>query len=211
MLGFIWGDGYILKNIEKSKFKLSIECAEEDLKLIEPIFNKAGKWTRSKRTRVNRKPSLLLTTSNKKLIEYLESKNYLIKSGANATILNDFKDDLKKYWLRGYLDADGCIYYNRELSQKQLSFSSTYDQDWKFCEDLFQSLNIKYKISRRKKEKSKHSCIRVCSEDLCKLCEYIYSGEKMGLKRKYDKYILIKEHSRPRMPVAWYSEQRGEL
>lgn len=79
LLGFIWGDGYVLKDITKSIFKLSIECVEEDLKLIEKIFNKAGKWTRATRTRKGRKPSLLLTVSNKKLIEYLESKNYLIK------------------------------------------------------------------------------------------------------------------------------------
>lgn len=209
ILGFIWGDGYILKDINKSIFKLSIECVEEDLKTIEEVFNKAGKWTRATRTRINRKPSLLLTVSNKKLIEYLESKNYLIKSGANAIILDDIEYDLQKYWWRGYLDADGCIYYNKNLCSKQLCFTSTYDQDWTFCENSFKNLNIKYTIRRTKelRSKSKSSKVRVSTLDICKLCEYIYSGESFGFKRKYDKYLLIKNHFKPRIVPKTYKKR----
>lgn len=162
--------------------------------MIQPIFNKAGHWTTATRKRPHNKQQLLLTVSNKTLVEYLESKNYLIKSGANAIILNNISDNLKHYWWRGYLDADGCIYYNKKQCLKQLCFSSTYSQDWTFCEDLFKILNIKYKIQLNKTEKSKSSIIRILAKDLLNLCEYIYSGEQFGYKRKYDKYLLIKNH-----------------
>ena len=32
------------------------------------------------------------------------------------------------------------------------------------------------------------------NKDILNLCEYIYSGEQFGYKRKYDKYLLIKNH-----------------
>lgn len=162
--------------------------------MIKPIFLKSGKWTQAVRKRENRSQSLLLTVSNKELVLYLESKNYLIKSGANPNILYDIPEDLQKYWWRGYLDADGCIYYNKNRCLKQLCFSLTYSQDWTFCEDLFNKMNIKYKVLLNKTKKSKSSVIRILALDIIKLCDYIYSGEQFGYKRKYDKYLLIKNH-----------------
>lgn len=194
LLGFIWGDGYVYINTKKLVYRLTIECEEQDFLLIEDIFNKAGNWLRYVRKRKNRKQSLTLMNNNILLLKFLEQNNYLIKSGGVPIILDRIPEDLKHYWWRGYFDADGCIYYHKKRCLKQFCFSSTYDQDWGFCENLFTDLGIYYKIIKTiSKTNSKSSVIRTTSKDnVIKICEYIYSGVQFGLQRKYDKFLSIK-------------------
>ena len=103
------------------------------------------------------------------------------------------------YFFRGIIDGDGCFYNGKGL--KLFSVTSSIEQDWKYLEDLFNSLNIEYKI-RKKEHKNKtgnishSSLIEVIGINrIIKIGNYIYNGfdlDKIGLKRKYDKYLSIK-------------------
>lgn len=209
LLGFLWGDGYLYERsyIEKRKGKkgtnsynkrsyhIKIECSEDDLLSIMPLFEQSGKWTQYRRVREGRKAQLCLSTANKKLYDFLFENNYEIKSGADPIILKIIPKELVHYWWRGYFDADGCIYkVKRSGRSKQVSISSVYEQDWRSTSDLLDSLGVKYSIRRMvQSEKSRYSEVRFTSnESTDSFLEYIYSGKDFGLRRKKDIYIKSK-------------------
>lgn len=201
LLGLFWGDGYLFNNKTKG---IVIESLTEDLINLEYIFNMTGKWSKSKRTRKNRtKECTILRTNNLNLYNYLCEYNYNKKSFISSSIQNSLKEDLEKYWWRGYFDADGCMYINYKRNTFVLSFASSYEQDWTFVENLFKKLNCKYSIVRKiKKIGGKYSTISVFKRESCiDILKYIYDGKIFGLSRKYKKFkdaldIIVNYNSR---------------
>jgi len=188
ILGLIWGDG-CLSYI--GSYKIVIKCIESDLSEVLDVFDTTGKWTVLKiKARNNWKSQLEITTSNKILYQYLSSFNYLVKSGSNSLIQDALSENLQHYWWRGYLDADGCIYIHKKNRLYQVSFASTYEQDWAFCEQLFTKLGVNYQIKRRIFAKSKGSYIIASGrKNSKKILDYIYQGDIFGFSRKYQKYL----------------------
>ena len=92
-------------------------------------------------------------------------------------------------------DGDGCFYYNEKNNSKQFVLTSTYEQDWGYFESLCNRLEIKYKINRIINKKSSYSIVRITNKSgINKLGSYIYNNfecDKIGLTRKYDKFISI--------------------
>jgi len=198
ILGLIWTDGDCYKN--KYHNDIRVEIIKKDLDEIRYIFDKVGKWGYYNRKRKNKKESAILKTSNRPLLDYLYSVDFNKKSFASPDkILDRIPSQLKMYFFRGIIDGDGCFYNGKGL--KLFSVTSSIEQDWKYLEDLFNSLNIEYKI-RKKEHKNKtgnvshSSLIEVIGVDrIIKIGNYIYNGfdlDKIGLKRKYDKYLSIK-------------------
>ena len=194
ILGLLWADGYLYKD------QINIEMVYTDLNELLPIFNKIGKWSVNSRHRINRKKQLRISTNNKYISKFLLENNYNSKSNMSAfNILKYIPENLKYYWFRGLSDGDGCFYHNIENSCHQFSISSSYDQDWSYMEALFNTLNISYRISRRKqlqKNKiNKSSIIQVTNKtDIKKFGDYIYNNyliDYIGLKRKFNKYQLL--------------------
>jgi hypothetical protein len=104
------------------------------------------------------------------------------------------------YFLRGVIDGDGCFYINKKTNQTQFSLAGSYNQNWNYFTDILNSLNIKYNIKKSKIKKEgkihKSSVVRITKRnDIVKLGDFVYVNyemDKMGLKRKYDKYIITK-------------------
>lgn len=211
LLGFLWGDGYLyhksyvekrrmkkgISSYQKNSYHVKVECSEDDLSSLIPIFEKSGKWTSCKRQRANRKPQLCLSTCNRGLYDFLRAHNYKIKSGASPEILKIIPEELTHYWWRGYFDADGYIYRiknNGSGRSKQVSISSVYDQDWTETSNLLDKLGVKYSIRRAiQSEKSRYSEVRFTSNKSTEIfLDYIYSGEDFGLLRKKETYLKSK-------------------
>lgn len=209
LLGFLWGDGYLyhrsffekrktkkgVSSYKKNSYHIKVECSEDDLSSIIPIFEQSGKWTSYRRKRVNKKPQLCLSTANKMLYDFLLTNNYQIKSGASPEILKHIPEELIHYWWRGYFDADGCIYKIKNSDRsKQVSISSVYDQDWIVTTDLLDRLGVTYSIRRIvRSEKSRYSEVRFTSNKSTEtFLEYIYSGKEFGLLRKKQTYLKSK-------------------
>jgi hypothetical protein len=150
-LGFIWGDGHVVKKLNE----IRIEIVSKDAHQIIKILKKIGRWTFYERTRKNRQPQTTIRTSDIKFKKFLEKYNYTTKS-SDCTIFYELSDDLKKYFLLGLLDADGCI----DKDRNHVSFSAPYEQDWKFLEIYLKNNNIEYKITKHvSNTNSKHSFI----------------------------------------------------
>lgn len=197
ILGLLWGDGYLRKRTpnKKQNWAMCINCVKTDIDSLKYLFDLSGKWLRYEITRPNQQPSSLLHVYNKKLYEYLESQMYHTKSYTSPIILNNIPSELRNYWWRGYSDADGCIYYEKNYKFAQYTISSTIEQDWSACEALLKSLDIKHKIQLMKRVRGNQSSIRVTNvRGILKICKYIYSGKDFGLKRKKDKYESMLDH-----------------
>lgn len=195
LLGFIWGDGYICDSGTNNQIR--IECLSYDMEHIIPIFNKTGEWTINKRVRINeinnklKKEVTIVSTSNKNLVNFLKSVDYKNKSEASPyKIYNLIPLNLQKYFIQGWIDADGCFYWNEKNKQRQFCLSGSYNQNWQIIEMLFNNMGIRYNIIRVNK-KNKYSCVRITNKkDITILGNYIFS-DVIVLKRKYDKFLKM--------------------
>lgn len=197
LLGLLWSDGYISNNnSDKPKYNISVECVDEDMREFKEIFNKTGKWLFYSRKRNNWKPITKATTSNKELVEYLQTKDYTEKSYKSPTkIISELPNELRKYFLLGVIDGDGCFYFNKNHSLRQFTIAGSLNQDWTAFETIFKEIGVEYKINRRSNNKNGSSEIRVLNKiNIKKLGDFIYdtiNEDNIGLKRKYEKYLKI--------------------
>lgn len=198
-LGFLWGDGHLksFKHVDGSTSDVHypyLGIVKEDFDCIKEIFNIWGEWKCKYRKRENRREQGEMINFNRNFGWFLTKYDYLHKSKMEPSkILSIIPEYLHKYWWRGFIDADGCFYYNKKASQ--LSISGSFEIKWQEFEKILLSLNInKYQKQYRDHKKSKSSCIRISNKnDIIKLGDYIYYDNlSLGLKRKYDKFIKIK-------------------
>lgn len=192
ILGLLWADG----TIKTKCYVTRIGLTKDDFDCISYIFDKTGEWGSSLSNFHNRRPAIVRYTCNKLLWTYLYDNDYYIKSGASADkILSKIPDYLKHYWWLGYSDGDGC--FSKSGANHIFQIASVIDQDWAFVEDLFQKLGIsRYDIDQIiKKNGHRSSSIRINKAfDIEKFGNYIYSSylnDRIGLLRKYNKFLLI--------------------
>jgi len=195
ILGLLWADGHI-RQIGYTN-EIQLENIKKDTDIFYPIFLKTGNWRILFRQRENRQEQGLIRTSNKLLASFLIENNYgphNIKSADK--ILSLIPDNLHQYWFRGLIDGDGCWYLNIKNSCRQFSLAGSYEQNWLYFENLLSKLNIKFSIKRIKNKRNSSSYIRSFGrKNLIKLGNYIYQNyeqDKIGLDRKYNKFIEIK-------------------
>jgi hypothetical protein len=202
LLGLIWSDGHLNSSKNGRTLNIGFTMVTEDFKLIESTIMKTGKWNhypKPQRTDTNWKPSSLVVTNNKRIYNFLKEHDFDRKSYVSADkILSKIPDELKHYFFRGLIDGDGCFYHhkpNKGSILRQFAIVSTFEQNWSYFENLCIELDIKYTIKRTKKERSSSSCLRITNKNgIEKLGSFVYENyniDKIGLDRKYKKYIQI--------------------
>lgn len=202
LLGLIWADGFLNPAKNGKNSNLGFTMVKEDIDNIKPMLDYIGKWNYYERKQPvdTWKSSINVITNNKRILNFLIEYDYDKKSYVSADkILSKIPDELKHYWFRGLIDGDGCFYFHKPSkgsTLRQFTLTSTYEQDWSYFENLCRELGIKYNIKKQKNKKSSSSIIRVTNKNgIIKLGEYIYNNfenDKLGLKRKIEKFILIK-------------------
>ena len=117
--------------------------------------------------------------------------NYGTKTVSTPTIFNIVPEKYQKYFLRGWIDGDGCFYSNKKSGSNQFALSGSYTQDWTVIEDIFKQYDTKYTIQRIiTKKADRYSCIRITNRKaIGVLSSLIYSDQydSIGLKRKFNK------------------------
>lgn len=199
LLGLIWADGHLRKKIKNGIVKyytLSISLKETDANYVEQLLVNTGKWTKTKY-----KNQVAFTCYNRILGEFLESCDYLSKSKSSpCKILLHIPIHLHKYFFLGYLDGDGCIYTKNTILT--ITFTSTYEQNWKFMENLLKTMNIKCYIRKViKNDKSKYSDLRIHKKlDCSTFLSYLYNNHSLGFIRKKIKFENFKNLTNCRLP-----------
>lgn len=191
ILGFLWADGYIInegKGYGKSNY-IDLTILENDMNDIKWIFDKIGNWNSYYRKRDNKKPQISLRTQNRPVVDFLIDNDYDKKSLVSADkILEKIPNNLKNYFLLGFFDGDGCIYIGKNCYL--INFTGSYNQNWKWLEDILKSMNIKYSLTLKSSNCGKSSVIRINKiKDIEKIYNYMYNYDldKIGLYRKYIK------------------------
>lgn len=191
-LGFLWSDGFI------ERYRIGIEILSKDA---ENIVNdlKCIKFLNicsSSRIRKDRNPQTYIYFCNSKIYDFYFSKYFIDKSFKSPdSLINDIPLNFRRYFFLGIIDGDGCFYYNEKNKTRQFYITSSYDQDWAYIENLFNSIGVKqYEIRKIvSKNGNRNSYIRIKKYDeIKKIYEYLYpNGYEIGLIRKYNKCKLI--------------------
>lgn len=201
ILGFLWGDGWI----SKIAYRVCFQFLKEDYLNLAHCFDSWGKWhtyfKNKSKNNITRKDSVDLSGNSEFLYNFLANNDYGNKSTCSPyKILQSISIDQHHFFWRGYIDADGCWYYNEKNILRQFSLAGSYNQDWSSFENLCRNLDIKYTIQRREQfskvlnKTTRSSCCRITGKyNLLRLGQYVYPNgfDKIGLKRKYDVYRVI--------------------
>ena len=200
LLGLIWADGYLNPSKNGYNHNFGFTMINEDVEAIRPVLNSIGKWNYYERKQPVKTwiPSVNVITNNKRILTFLIEHDYHKKSYLSADkILSKIPTNLQSYFFRGLVDGDGCFYTykpKKGSTLRQFTLTSTYEQDWSYIEKLCNKLKIKHKINRVKTIKNSSSFIRITNkEGIKKLGVYLYDNfevDRIGLKRKYDKFKL---------------------
>ncbi len=192
VLGFIWADGHIMR-VNKRNY-INIEIISDDMNNIRHTLENTGNWTFTSRHQNNRKPRSNAHLGNRKLVNFLFENNYENKSKSSPVLLEKIPKHLQKYFLRGWIDGDGCFYSKDRTSQ--FTLAGSYKQDWSVIEKYFNDKNIRHKTSSKISTLG-HGCsyVRLSNQiDIIKLGNLIYENtyDGIGLERKFNKYLEIK-------------------
>lgn len=189
--GLFWADGYI--SDKQTRISIVKEDMDDIINFIPNIeFFKIYNYCRKSKTR-NQKPQTTICINNKNYSNFLLNNGYKNKINPNKDIINHKNFYM---WIRGFIDGDGCWYFNQKNYIKQFCLSGKQYQDWSFVTDLFDKINVKYSVSNRfhSSSNSHSSFIRSSDKNSIKnIYDYIYQDKiEIGLQRKYNKakYII---------------------
>lgn len=200
VLGLLWADGYVLhkSNDGRIRNRVSISNQREDFDIFAKTLQKTGRWNIGYRKLKQRKEQGTAEISNRPLVEFLMAHDYRSKSTDSACkILSTIPAHLKHYWFRGLFDGDGCIYFNPSGLHIKISIASSVGQDWKYLIDLFENVlnETSFRVNRTRTKSGNYSKFEVTKRStILAFLNYIYNGyteDKMGLPRKYEKYLAV--------------------
>lgn len=195
VLGYFYADAHI-SNITN---KIEIKVAEKNGEDVKYVFLKAIPFNIKKyyhNDGSKRQPTMTFQKGDKALNSILKGYDYHLKSnGTPEKVLNKIPKHLHPFWWQGYFDGDGTLNITKIGGHTgfAVSFYAPVNQNWGFYEKICKELNIKYKVYKAKNKKGEWSATRLCSPKECTiLMDYIYSGGLIGLKRKHEKYLQLK-------------------
>lgn len=190
ILGLLWADGYVHK--EKNRVELCL--ITEDFKDILNLFN-TTQWNVYTRNREGKSPSTTLGNYLLETSEYFRDLGYCNKSQEKPKFLDKVPEELKHYFFRGFFDGDGCFYLSKDGKQKQCYLAGSYDQDWDWVEDVFNTIGVEYSIKNKTQNNGKHkySIVYISRKSIESFGTYLYKGVEFGLNRKRNKFIKIIE------------------
>lgn len=193
VLGLIWADGHLGK-----KYLISLSTTYPDAETFIPIFLKTGDWgvySFSIKNRPTYRKACNIRTYDRLLSNFLLENDYKIKCDTSADrILSKIPNNLKYLFYRGLIDGDGSI----SSKAASVNIYSSYNQDWSYMKEICKKLNIEYSILKRMRPTGhKSSAFYINGMHKCNIfCDYIYQGfpgDGIGLMRKYERSLQIKE------------------
>lgn len=190
LLGLLWGDGYVLQT------GFGIRLVTKDMHDIEWMIEELGTIPYHKTHNKNRQETQAYSVSSKKIRAWLVDKDYHDKSQKSPTkIIQAIPSSNRHYFFRGWFDADG----HWHCKPSEWSLSGAYDQDWTEIESLMKQFHFPYALRVTIHDKGCSSYVKLTrTKHIEALGDYVYKDyehEKIGLKRKYKTYLMIKNHS----------------
>ena len=196
-LGYFWADGYI-----RSDKSLVLEIAKDDADDIEHIISSIATFSLYERIRTNRKPQKTFfyhDGSDEVANKLINLGKYPKTTESHVKILNYIPKEYIKYFIRGLIDGDGCLYISPQNAKHhltQLTISGRYEQDWDALINFIkEQYGLVFKVSLRAHKTNKSSVIRVTdSVKIAIFLKEVYSDDDgIYLKRKFNKIKIIRQ------------------
>jgi hypothetical protein len=186
ILGLLWADGYV----NKKNNQIVIECIGDDIDYFYTLFSQTGNY--GLYNRKNRKTKTIYSNCYE-LSTFLKENNYTNKSFLTSNkILSNIDKNLHKYFFLGWFDGDGCIYSKNTCNQ--LIITGGYEQKWGDLTEICKELGIESNIRLVKRVNNSYSQIRITNMgDIICFGDYMYNNHNIGLKRKKDKFLSVKD------------------
>lgn len=194
-LGLLLSDGHI----DYSSNSISIKLKDTDRHILEDIAKFIGNdisintskeresWIikNDKKMFFKSSSTATLRFNSKEFVQYLSCLGITPNKTDTLIVPKELEQDCH-FW-RGMIDGDGCIYQNG--NNVQLTLIGTKDVCIKFKQFcLMYCGNIKSNI----RAAGKVYTITITSTKAVKILDILYNDCSMYLKRKYDKYINVK-------------------
>ena len=188
-LGFLYGDGNVYKNILSLYIdkidKLHVEKFRECLQSNHPIHY------------VKRDNTVKIVIINKKTVKDLGRWGCIPNKSLNLYKLPNIADKLMKHFIRGYFDADGCIYIQKDKKKygnyEYIGFTIASTKD--FLENI-QGFLINNNIITKKNKINKISAngylFRHVGKNALSFLIYIYNNTNIYLDRKKNKLEMFR-------------------
>lgn len=199
-IGFIYADGYVIKNDISRNYELGIELQARDVKLLEDFNNELGgshaiKYMHKEKyicdnPLPSKTNSVVLRIYSKQIVSDLINCN-VIRNKTKFSIFPIVEDHLFFDFLRGYIDGDGCIYVNKhKISASQVHVTSAHREVLDYIRNKLSEYNIKSYVYKETDAKYR---IYINYKDAINLLDLIYYDDNVQkLDRKYKKYLLLK-------------------
>ncbi len=192
LLGLLWSDGHVAKGSNMISFTTTAPDDQHFLK----FFLQSGEWGVNKRkTPSGWKQSYSFYTANKFLKELLSNKGFMKKQDGFNSIFNHLPNEFWRFFVLGLSDGDGCFYFNDRCGNYKFSIASSLNQNWQDLTYILDNLKVKFNIERSSTDKGSYSKVIISGKKNVKsFGDWIYrDGIGFGLKRKYEKFLLISE------------------
>lgn len=189
--GFLWADGSFQR--VKEGGCISLEIKKDDINDIISLFTDDG-WKIYNRKRYNWKEISAVKISNPVMFNIFEKMGYVSGRYDMTTAISYIPEDLRKHWIHGLFDGDGCMYVNMKNRCRQLCISGSYNTKWNSVIEWAEQNNIYFKETKTiYKNTNRSSALRATGkESICNFYNLIYDGNIEGLKRKHDKFEQIR-------------------
>jgi hypothetical protein len=180
-LGFITGDGHIWKN--RPFFTIGIH--ENDIKILEYIRDYVSPDSLVRNDPKNNKVQICV--HSKQIWEDLQKYNANHDKTFNLKIDFDIPEEFWGDYLRGFFDADGCIYYTQP--KKSPYYTASFSCASK---PMLEYIKNRLGIGRLRCFREKYYELSFSQSNCLKLYDVMYKNENcFKLERKYEKFLKI--------------------
>lgn len=199
-LGFLYADGWVVYNEQRRNYECSIQLQAEDIAILHDLNNRLGGIHhiefRRKESQILDNPKISITDSytlrifSKELVEDLIKHN-ILPNKTQSSIYPTVDKELFFDFLRGYIDGDGCIYYDYKRNALAVHITGAHEDVFRYLQDI---LKNDYDVSSGVyNETNRKYRIMITGKNAMRLLELIYKDtSEPKLERKYNKYLTIK-------------------
>lgn len=197
-LGFIYADGWIINNTNAGTYELGIELQRKDRRHLEK-FSEAigGNFKIVDKHQFKRIAGAYYTSETFSSVIRIYSKSIvkdLIRHGVvERKTASDMYPQVDQYFidfLRGYIDGDGCLYFDKIHGKDRMTVAITSSNEkglTYICEKLKQEYNVNSRVYKLKDRKYRLIVYR--AEDVDRILGLLYySDDVVCLSRKLEKY-----------------------
>jgi hypothetical protein len=200
ILGFFWADAYFGIS-SRGLYNFSFEIKTDDFLNIWSYIQNIGFEKYKTRKRKNSKSSQsLIRLARQKEMQFFKKYNF-DKKNDGCPLYFDLKDEMKPFFIKGFLDGDGSISLDKNNGFR-VGFNGPKNQNWDFLEDFCGKNNINFSIYRKdriakhethKKQIHGYSVFEFTNiENRLKLCDLL--DLNVGLSRKIEIYKKYKKN-----------------